>query len=125
MTIFDLFNELDEVIMLHFSDVEAALQTDRGRQIVEKLLSEDNRALLREWYRPKGKPRVDYRTAVGRFIICCAIGSISERSFTAANAIADNTKRLFPDSCGTRLRPGSQPTTRPAARADPFLPPAF
>jgi hypothetical protein len=56
MIIFQLFNELDEIIMLHYGDVEAALQTERGKQLVEQLLSEENRAQLREWYNPRPRP---------------------------------------------------------------------
>jgi hypothetical protein len=56
MTIFELLNELDEIIMLHFGNVEAALQTDRGRQLIEELLSEQNRKALREWYEPRPRP---------------------------------------------------------------------
>jgi hypothetical protein len=57
MIIFNLFNELDEIIMLHFGDVDTALQTERGKQLLEQLLSEENRAELRGWY--KRHPRLN------------------------------------------------------------------
>jgi hypothetical protein len=50
MTIFQLFNELDELIMLQYGELEVALQTERGKQLVKMLLSEENRAQLRQWY---------------------------------------------------------------------------
>ena len=57
MSIFDLFNELDQVIMLNFGDLEAALRTERGRQLLGQLLAEENRAELRAWYnQPRGRP---------------------------------------------------------------------
>jgi hypothetical protein len=56
MTIFQAFNELDEIIMLQYGDVDAALQTDRGKYLVDELLSEGNRAELREWYKPRPRP---------------------------------------------------------------------
>ncbi len=55
--IFPLFNDLDELIMLHYGEVEVALQTDRGKQLLEQLLSEENRAELRAWY--KRHPRLN------------------------------------------------------------------
>jgi hypothetical protein len=53
MSIFDLFNELDQLIMHNFGDLEAALETEGGKQLFKQLLSEENRAKLREWYKPK------------------------------------------------------------------------
>ncbi len=51
MNIFQLFNELDEVIAHHFSDLDVALKTERGQQLFNLLLSEENRPQLKEWYR--------------------------------------------------------------------------
>ncbi len=57
MIIFDIFNELDEIIMLHFGDEAGALQTDRGKQLLQQLLSQENRVELRAWY--KRHPRLN------------------------------------------------------------------
>lgn len=56
MSIFDLFNELDYLTMHKFGDLEAALETERGKELFKQLLSEANRTKLREWYklRPRG-----------------------------------------------------------------------
>lgn len=51
MTVFHLFNELDVIIAIHFSVLEDALKTDRGQELFRQLISEENRAQLREWYK--------------------------------------------------------------------------
>ena len=57
MSIYDLFNELDQVIMLNFGDLERALKAERGRQLLGQLLAEENREDLRAWYnRFRGRP---------------------------------------------------------------------
>lgn len=57
MSIYDLFNELDQVVMLNFGDVDAALATERGKQVLGQLLADENRASLRAWYdRLRGRP---------------------------------------------------------------------
>ncbi len=56
MSVFELLNELDQVILRHFGDLEASLATERGRQILRQLLAEEKRAELREWFRPRARP---------------------------------------------------------------------
>lgn len=51
MIIFDLFNELDQVIIRHFGELDDTLQTERGKQLLAQLLSEENRVELRAWYK--------------------------------------------------------------------------
>jgi hypothetical protein len=56
MIIFQLFNELDQIIIHHFGELDDALHPARGKQIVEQLLSEANRAELLEWYKSRERP---------------------------------------------------------------------
>jgi hypothetical protein len=57
MSVFDLFNEFDQVIMLKFGDLEAALDSERGKQLLQQLLAEEIRPELRAWCnRFKGRP---------------------------------------------------------------------
>lgn len=50
MRIFELFNELDYIIMHHFGDLDAALATEQGKTLVAELLADENRDVLRKWY---------------------------------------------------------------------------
>lgn len=50
MQIYDLFVELDYLVMHRFGDLSAALNTERGRWILSELLSGENRVHLRNWY---------------------------------------------------------------------------
>jgi hypothetical protein len=46
----ELLRELDQVITRHFGELDDALQTERGKQLLAQLLSEENRAEFRAWY---------------------------------------------------------------------------
>jgi len=50
MSIYELFNELDYIIMHHFGDLGAALATEKGKALVDELLADGNREALHEWY---------------------------------------------------------------------------
>ena len=55
MIIFDLFDELDRITLRHLG--EDVCQTERGKEIIEQLISQENRVQLRAWY--KCHPRIN------------------------------------------------------------------
>jgi hypothetical protein len=50
MSVHELFNELDYLVMHHFGNFEAAVATERGMWLISQLLADENRVELRRWY---------------------------------------------------------------------------
>jgi len=51
MIILQLFGDLDELILRTFGDLDSAFRTDRGEQLLQQILANENRDQLRAWYK--------------------------------------------------------------------------
>jgi hypothetical protein len=52
MSVVDIMKQLDILVLQHWGDLDASLQTEEGSRLFEQLLSVEQRGELDDFYRP-------------------------------------------------------------------------